>query len=444
MAHQVDRICWDVLTSNLVFQSHPSADVDEATNLYFRFRPQQGQEIGRFADSLAHAIARETERERGKYPARYDPPQRDDLILADEIAQKIQPLAYTWCHNDCWRFDWKVTTLPEPCRHIESEGFACGCPLPYRERLGSAFLRQYQYNDCFRFFQVNGDAFFNLQVVNALLVLGEMDPVLRLCAHPAIGLREWMEVRECYDSEPELGWDKVFEVTLDFYLLLNLLYDFPELREGSKTGSDDYRDTKMYQKTLFLWTQMYSQAEVPSQFHRRFFGLEDHFEAPFTIERHFHLPPYLHLDEDNFPFGKVPFEVFLTCDTEAPYHPSALEIARVEAYLRHLGLPQELVLEITAWTEHDRPRASLPVPHDPLHVGNRTALEEYLDECFRIMVRCNMLAQELGMEIHWPSRVVHALDRLVSSPAGQQLFEQIQSQLILKGGDGQLPWSTPA
>ncbi|RAH79624.1 hypothetical protein BO86DRAFT_435689 [Aspergillus japonicus CBS 114.51] len=368
MAHLVDRICWDVLTSNLVFQSHPTADVDEATNLYFRFRPQQGQEIGRFADSLAHAIARETERERGKYPARYDPPQRDDLILADEMAQKIQPLAYTWCHNACWGFDWKVTTSPEPCRHVESEGFACGCPLPYRERLGSAFLRQYHDNDCFRFFQVNGDAFFNLQVVNALLVLGEMDPVLQLCAHPAI----------------ELGWDKVFEVTLDFYLLLNLLYDFPELREGSQTGLDDYRDTKMYQKTLFLWTQMHSQAEVPSQFHRRFFGLEDHLEAPFTIERHFHLP-----------------------------------------------------------TKYNRPRASLPVPNEPLHVGNRTVLEEYLDECFRIMVRCNMLAQELGMEIHWPSRVVHALDRLVSSPAGQRLFVTSHSRTILTGENGEFPWSTP-
>ncbi|PYH85804.1 hypothetical protein BO82DRAFT_140042 [Aspergillus uvarum CBS 121591] len=379
MAHQVDRICWDVLTSNLVFQSHPSADVDEVTNLYFRFRPQQGQDIGRFADSLAHAIASETERERGEYPARYDPLQRHDLILADEIAQKIQPLAYAWCQNDRWGFDWKVTNSSELCRHVESKGFACGCPLPYRERLGSAFLRQYQDNDCFEFFQVNGDAFFNLQVVNALLVLGEMETVLQLCAHPAIDLREWMEVRECYDTEPEVGWDKVFEVTLDFYLLLNLLHGFPELREGSKIGSDDYRDTKMYQKTLFLWTQMHSQAEVPSQFYRRFFGLEDHFEVPLTIQRHFHLPvfakllaeeqarernrvphddddpyePYLHLDEDNFPFGKVPFEMFLTCDTEAPYYRSTLEIARVEAYLRHLGLPQELVLEIMAWTEYD-------------------------------------------------------------------------------------------
>ncbi|RAH64378.1 uncharacterized protein BO66DRAFT_396215 [Aspergillus aculeatinus CBS 121060] len=469
MAHQVDGICWDALTSNLVFQSHPSADVSEATNLYFRFRPQQGQEIGQFAESLAHAIASETERERRKYPARYDPPQRDDIILADEVAHKVQPLAYAWCQNDCWEFGSKVTNSPDLCRHVESEGFACGCPLPYRERLGSAFLRQYQHNDCFEFFRVNGDAFFNLQVVNALLVLGEMDPVLRLCAHPAIGLREWMEARECWDTDSEVGWDQVFEATLDFYLLLNILDSFRELRAHSSPGSDDYRDTKMYQRTLFLWTQMHSQAEVPSQFHRRFFGLEDHFEAPFTIERQFHLPimakllaeeqarvpisvplhneddpyePCLFLNEDNFPFGKVPFEVFLTCDTDAPYHPSASDIARVEAYLRHKGLPQELVLDITTWTEYDRPRNRLPVPHDPLHVGNRTVLEKYLDECFRIMVRCNMLAQELGMEIHWPSRVVHALDRLVSSPTGQKLFVRSQSQIILQGGDGELPWST--
>lgn len=47
-----------------------------------------------------------------------------------------------------------------------------------------------------------------------------------------------------------------------------------------------------------------------------------------------------------------------------------------------------------------RPRQTLEVPHDPLHPTNRKALGQYLEHCWQIIVRCDMMMKELRMS-HW-------------------------------------------
>ncbi|RAK95075.1 uncharacterized protein BO80DRAFT_369676, partial [Aspergillus ibericus CBS 121593] len=221
------------------------------------------------------------------------------------------------------------------------------------------------------------------------------------------------------------GWNQVFQAALHFYLALNILFCFPELwdptsREArNKKKSEEYRGTLMYQKTVRTWTLEGSNNEVPRYPHRQFFGLEDHFHQ----------------------------SAFLNCSTVAGFQPDVTDTARVELYLRMKGLPQELVWQITALADYDsqRPRR-LPIPHDPLHRDNHRALRQYLTFCWQIMVRCNMLAQEVGIEINWVSEVVHALQDMASAP-GRPLFtskwdESFDYRLAtMQGGSGELPYT---
>ncbi|KAG2022145.1 hypothetical protein GB937_004240 [Aspergillus fischeri] len=432
MAHEEHSINWNILAANLNHRSpsYPAADL--ASNLYFRFKPTQGQEIGSFIESFVRTLGKHTEDERRKYPDRYSPFTPKELVLNDRVAEQIRTLAYRWCKAYKWPLEDKVHMTEGLCRHVDSESFACGCSLPYHERKAAAFQRSYRRNSCYTFYAENTEVFYNLQVLNALLVLGEMDTVLRLCATPDTNLKESMRVGHCQCLERDLGWDQVFEAALNIYLLLNILYCFPELwdpaarQARNKKRTDEYRATRMHQQTVEIWTHDGSESEVSRHPHRQFFGLEGHFSYPLQISR-----------------GGAAGVQHQTR--------SAVDVARVEAYLRAKRLPQELVLQITACTEYDRSRSRsrLPVPHDPLHRRNRRQLRRHLDHCWRIMVHCNMLARELGTRINWELRVVEALDRMVSSPAGMKLCEREAHesdefwQTTLRGGSGEFPYSIP-
>ncbi|KAH1499614.1 hypothetical protein LV164_001166 [Aspergillus fumigatus] len=429
------HINWNILAANLIHRSpsYPAADL--ASNLYFRFRPTQGQEIGSFIESFVRTLGKHTEAERRKYPDRHSPFAPDELVLDDRVAEQICTLAHRWCKA----YKWPLTRV-----------LPVGAPCPTtsgREPLSSGGTAGTSY----KFYAENTEVFYNLQVLSALLVLGEMDTVLRLCATPDNNLEESMYVRDS-----DLGWDQVFEAALNIYLLLNILYCFPELwdpaarhaRNNKRT--DEYRGMRMYHQSVKIWTQVGLESEVSRHPHRQFFGLE--FSYSLQISRGWDRPVLAQLRERIvkatwpektpeqisklsvsdvcFPYGKMPLEEFLACregGAAGVQHQtrSAVDVARVEVYLRAKRLPQELVLQITACTEYDRSRSRsrLPVPHDPLHPRDRRQLRQHLDHCWRIMVHCNMLAQELGTKIDWMLLVAEALDRMVSSPAGMKLFE---------------------
>ncbi|OJJ95953.1 hypothetical protein ASPACDRAFT_1891370 [Aspergillus aculeatus ATCC 16872] len=519
MAHQAHSISWNILAQNLHHRSAPaSPDTTHlVSDLYFRFRPAQGKEIGYFAESFTRAVEEHTHTERRKYRAQYEPIHPDDLVLDDCQAENLRSLAYKWCtayQDHKWPYRTAVKEeSPKLCPHrdyasgsslrrrsaisstssnsssssIDSSSAErsmehCGCPLPYSERLGSAFLRRYRRNDCYKFMDVNAEAFYNMQVVSSLLLLGEMDPVLRLAATPGNDLAEWMEMYECYCMTPDRGWDKLLAGALQMYLTLNILYSIPELwdpasrQAANKKKSDGYRNTRIYQRTLRRWTFEGSSNEVAQYLHRRFFGLDGHFHWKTRVTGYRREPGFLPLVEATndvrgarlgwlndagssgetssptlvltnrtFPYGQVPFDVFLNCGETAVYRPQLTDVARVEAYLRvRGGLPQELVEYIMALAEYDGQHARrLPVPHDPLHRANCTELREYLTRCWQVMVRCNMLAQEVGKRIDWVAQVVETLDMLVAKPPGKKLFKRELMgeywEVTMAGGSGELP-----
>lgn len=70
-------------------------------------------------------------------------------------------------------------------------------PILETETKTAAFLWKYQPNDCYEFYLKNEDAFFNVEIVKTLILHGEMDAVLRVCAHPENDLLCWWTQCRC-------------------------------------------------------------------------------------------------------------------------------------------------------------------------------------------------------------------------------------------------------
>lgn len=141
-------------------------------------------------------------------------------------------------------------------------------------------------------------------------------------------------------------------------------------------------------------------SEVPAHPHRRFFGIEDgQFRYP---------------DGPDFS-GKLSVETFLNCDTVMRQRPTPSAVRRVQQILRSRGLPAELVLGILEMAEYEPGEGRLKVPHDPFHPENRGELAKYLRYCWELIVRCEMVANAIGMEIPWAEVMHRTLVALLES-----------------------------
>lgn len=203
MAHQTHNIHWDALTSCLKIYSPEKPTMEQPINLYLRFEDDQDKKISHFVASFVNSIQEHTACERKKYPETFDIPEEDDLILGVDITHKITPLVHKWRESYNWALASKrYHKKPQPpprklCTH-DKEGFECGCVIPLQERKASAFLRRHYSNDCYEFYETNTGAFYNIEVVKTLILYEEMEPVLRIGAHPEVDYESWQTQRQCY------------------------------------------------------------------------------------------------------------------------------------------------------------------------------------------------------------------------------------------------------
>ncbi|KAL4878089.1 hypothetical protein BJY04DRAFT_196704 [Aspergillus karnatakaensis] len=473
MAHQAHGIRWDALVTNLKY--HPQLDLSKNTpsDILFRFAPNQTKEIEFFVESFCRNLAKHTLTERAKYPAEYNPPQPDSILIDNRTAKRITPTVYKWrkaleietglpvvwsndlCPHEHDICDELEADSPER-REQQDDGFKidCWCALPYKERRASAFVRQHVHNNCYKFYKANRASLLNVTLMKTLLLYGEMEPVLRACSQPAVGYARWESVGECYDTPTEMGWCSVYQRALDAYVGLNVLYSFPALWDpgsgcrrqrphdeneaNALVKEDEYRNTAAYQRMLYLCTKQV-ESIVETYPHQEFFGITDtHFDgymsfrrmakglwkwpALVTALRDYSTQPALRADD--LPYGQIPIDVFLNSHNTAPYLPNKTAISKVSVMLYRLGLPTELVLDILQLAEYDGsgPRSRLYIAHDPLHPENRDALIKYLTYCWLTLVRCNMLAHALGIEIHWKFEIMRCFSRVFGTPPGKRLF----------------------
>ncbi|KUL87933.1 hypothetical protein ZTR_03849 [Talaromyces verruculosus] len=428
MAHQTHNIHWDALTSCLKVYSPDVPIREKPINLYFRFNNDQDQNISRFVTSFVDNIKEHTACERKKYPATFDIPDQNDLILGDAITKKITPLVHKWRQSHDWDLATKPHDKKKPlpsllrklCTHDDdkaaaaaAEGFGCRCVLPLHERKASAFLRQYYRNDCNEFYDKNGAAFYNIEVVKTLILYGEMEPILRGC---------------------DLGWDIIYETALNTYLTLNILYCFPALWDSASSSKPsnrrtDYRSTKLYQIMLRTCTWSGGTSEISQYPHRAFFGIGDHqfrrwpcldgvFSYRYNQSRS---NDEIGLGRVEFPYGVAPIAELLNAEKhETGYLPDVAAVAFVRNVLYSNRLPTELVDDVMDKADYTVKRR-LVHPHDPFHGGNAEELRKYLKFCWRVMVDCNMMADALGVTIEWEGLICRILQKQISSLGGKKI-----------------------
>jgi hypothetical protein len=208
MTHQAHAIPWQALADNLKCIPANRLHPGEAANLYPRYKPDQGRKLSYFVKSLIKNIKEHAATERAKYTKQYDIPSRDDVVISDEAAKRLTPtmfhvsetLKHDWNKVDLTRVDKYPKVL---CRH-EFRDPSCDCPISASQRKMGAFLTPYEGNPCYRFFEFNGEAFFQLEILKALLLYGEMDTVLRISSHPDVDYKKWWCMSKCYDTVSEI------------------------------------------------------------------------------------------------------------------------------------------------------------------------------------------------------------------------------------------------
>ncbi|KAI1162734.1 hypothetical protein F5B18DRAFT_365374 [Nemania serpens] len=409
MAHQAHNIPWNILASNLEYV-HADSALGGVTNLFLRFRETQGNELNYFVDAFARAITEHSEGERRKYPASPPRPDPGEVVISDAVSKKIAPTLHRLYRGWNWRRAAAIAEAftSQPCTHT-GQNERCACPVPYAARKVSAFLNL-RYDDvCYEFERANGKAFFSVEIAKALILHGEMEPVMRLCAHPDFAFSGWWSIGQCQCCPKDAGWDLICKNALDAYLCLNTLYCFPEIwdSESGATAEKDYLLTKCYRRMLRRCTLSGTTSEIAALPHRQFFGIangqfKDHSSA-WDSARWGHGGSEAS-DDTSQPLLHISFERFLEHDARAPYLPHAADLGHVRWILCAKGLPIELVLDIMDLAEYTAQRR-LKIPHDPFHRYNREELIPYLTYCWMLLLRCDMVAKAIGDEIPWNSLI---------------------------------------
>jgi hypothetical protein len=164
-------------------------------------------------------------------------------------------------------------------------------------------------------------------------------------------------------------------------------------------------------------TQPGDTSHVVAYPHRQFFGIKD--PGPKSIyapSRAWKLQWGQYTDKSgDFRiekiYGKVSFGDFLAMQDLAGYEPALSDTEQVRSILCSKGLPVELALDIMDFADYKSKRR-LNIAHDPLHTSNGEELAKYLKYCWQLLVRCDMMAKELGMEIDWEDMVTECVREL--------------------------------
>ena len=261
--------------------------------------------------------------------------------------------------------------------------------------------------------------------------------------------------------------EQICRLALLAYVTLNTL---PHVVPQS--GGRDYRDTRAYQYMLKTCTTSSLVSRVATLPHREFFGIPDgQFDrnppardparkggaanttprktsptkSSFCHEVGDYVPVMWEMDPRErwlamcergpLPYGKLPFAEFLVSEGPAKHLPTVLDVQEVSALLGALGMPMELTLLIMDFAGYSV-QQKLRVAHDPLHKCNKALLEEYLDYCWKLLVRCDMLAEAAGTSIEWEPLVEYCMSCLFAEE-GESIFASAVEADARLGGDGE-------
>ncbi|EEY14654.1 conserved hypothetical protein [Verticillium alfalfae VaMs.102] len=430
--HQAHNIPWNVLASNF---KHVAAHRGvEHTNLYPRFKQHQGKEIQYFINAFCSNVTAHTRVELRKFGDEAQPSadadaiaatqshmHPDAILLTDETVERIKHSVHGcaeiyWCDGEPG-LDW--TTVPLPFRRAGAFLLGRGEPGDGADDGREAWR--------------NGPgAFVSLEIFKLLLLHGEMAVLRRICRDGgsrarAAWLQGWERHYDAHGDQNACGWGFVPKLALKAYLCLNLLLCFPPLHDDGRDGRRerdegragarplDYRDTRCYQHTLrecCLTDAATTTAALP---HQHFFGIPRGVYARYgygSAPAAYLTDQYPSRERPRFPYGVLPFGDFIHLEGAVPHQPSVPDVLYVRWCLCRLGLPTELAIEVMDFAGYV-PQRRLPVAHDPFHMANREELRRYLNYCWTVIVRTDMLGTWLGYDVPWDRLVAEQLMQLV-------------------------------
>lgn len=425
MAHQAHNIPWSILASNLHWRP-VNRCLLEANNFHFRFKPSQGKELNYFVVAFVRNIHNHAASETAGYSPQHQDSEPDAVVLSDAVAKRVAPTVRRW--RDEHRWTWPVYGDGDMsiglCPHQDPNDF-CACAVPYWSRKVAAF-KLYSETHCQDFLDFNDNAFFAIEVVKTLLMCGEMDTVLQICAHPDVKLAKWWNP-PCYCCGGVIGWQWICKFALDAYILLNVIQCFPKTWESHERGGEsmlDYRCTRAYQYMIYRLTSGIRASEVTTYPHRQFFGIQ---KDTFRQQQVRDNGMWSLSDQKSYGdtcgilFGRVSFDHFLHCgrlpSTPVSHLPNNFDVWFVRWMLLQKNLPLEIadiILQHASYTAQRR----LVVEHDPFHHDNLDELTKYIRYCWQLLVRCEVLARALNTKLPWEDMIVLSLGELFNCECG--------------------------
>lgn len=222
----------------------------------------------------------------------------------------------------------------------------------------------------------------------------------------------------------DLGWDIVLRRALLAYIALNIALCFPQICDptAGRTDETDYRHTGFYQYMLREITQSINGCEATAYPHQQFFGIPcDHFcddERKMIDKNHWlHRTDIIKLGPQGY-CGLLSFDEFLNLEGPLPdqYQPSQSDVESVKQELLSKNFPLEIVFMIMDFADYKAKRV-LEVPHDPLHPLNRAELNQYLGQCWQIIIGCEIMNHaSVGEMIDWQEEIHSKVKTLFHQP----------------------------
>lgn len=398
--HQAHNIPWATLASHFKYRDCIRG-LEGRKNLAPQFKVNQGKEIEFFIRAFAQNIASHTDIEQSNFSNTDEPLDPETTVITKTIRERIAP---------------SLQHTTKDLNHYD---------LPQLQKSSEDLLLEFSKMKAFLYpkgLQRHSppSAWVSLEIIKLLIIYGEMKALHQICTHPDAPWAEFYDMHwDSYGDQNSCGWAYVPRLALTSYICLNLLLCYPPLWDDESGRSDrsDYRDTACYQRMLRTCTLSHLQNNIAALPHRQFYGISEDQFSTFSYEvkiRHAHVlatyPP-----DAGYPYGLLPILDFLTLHTEtSPYLPTGSDVMQVRKYLYKKGLPLELVYDIMDFAGY-APLRKLERAHDPFHPTNRDDLHRYLDYCWRIVVRCDLMARWLGDHIHWDRLVGEILVELISN-----------------------------
>ncbi|KAG0210927.1 hypothetical protein BGX28_008764 [Mortierella sp. GBA30] len=245
--HQDHNIPWKTLATHLTITEgvHPAFSTrPRPLNFYPRDRQDQGKTFTYFSNAIIKSIQDFATTERQKYPSKLPIKKTEDLF-SDELIQRCHAKYDGYYNHRKYYPNEDNQKLEHWCSRVKPanpSGWLCSLGPHYD-------ARDIDLAD----------------TIKVLVIENEMVPVLQLASHPSVPLMTLYRL-----CSPNRGWNQLAKYTIQVYIYLNILAEFPE-----------YCENRKYQSLYSYWPLM---------------DKATHYDSPVAIFTHSYLDP---LDEED-------------------------------------------------------------------------------------------------------------------------------------------------